>query len=66
MKLLLLAGNSKSNKEWIEEVNVNLHDLFDESEILYYSHWYSEEPKDIDLDQEIERLAKLTNVWKII
>lgn len=61
MKLLLLAGNSKSNKEWIEEVHTNLQDLFDESEILYYSHWDSEVPKDIDLDLEIERLASLTN-----
>lgn len=60
-KLLLFAGNSKSNKEWIEEVHANLHDLFDESEILYYSHWDSEVPKDIDLDLEIERLANLAN-----
>jgi hypothetical protein len=60
MKLLLLAGNSKSNKEWIEEVHTNLQNLFDESEILYYSHWVSEEPKDIDLDLEIEKLSKLT------
>lgn len=61
MKLFLLAGNHISNKKWIEEVHANLQDLFDESEILYYSHWNSKERKDIDLDLEIERLANLTN-----
>lgn len=39
MQLILLAGNSAHNKEWIESVEEEVKDLFDKTYVQYYSHW---------------------------
>ncbi len=62
MKLLLLPGNSKYNKSWIEEVHGAVQHLFHDAKILYYSHWEHEEEIDIDLDHEITKLKAMVEV----
>lgn len=59
MKLFLLGGNSKSNKDWIREVHANLKTHYDEAEILYYDHWEMEDNDEIDLDLEMAKLVEL-------
>lgn len=63
MKLLLLSGNSISNKKWIEEVGQILNPLFDEIKIHYYKHWETGE-EIIDLDSELSTLTAEINEWK--
>lgn len=58
MDLVLLAGNSAENKEWIEEVRDALKPLFDTCVIQYYKHWKAGEPL-IDLDYELDVLVNL-------
>ena len=60
MNIILLGGNNKSNKEWIESVKDSVADLFENQEVLYYSHWDSQEKKDIDMDLEVIRLKELS------
>lgn len=56
MQLILLPGNSKSNKDWIKQVKDSLNDLFDSIKIHYYQHWKTGESI-IDLDYELQVLA---------
>lgn len=56
MQLVLLAGKSKRNKEWIEDVEKNVKDMFDSTYIQYYEHWKNEEEKLMDFDLELSRL----------
>jgi hypothetical protein len=58
MELILLGGNSKLNKGWIEEVEKTLSDIFDSTHFHYYRHWENEEDKDINLAYELEKLAE--------
>lgn len=58
MKVFLLAGNSPSNKEWIESVKSEFEKNFD-CEILYYKHWQNNEGM-INLIDEESRLKELT------
>ena len=60
MKLILLAGNSISNKEWIENVEKTLRPLFTETELHYYQHWTTGDGL-IDLDRELDLLSKDIN-----
>jgi len=60
MKLILLPGSSPRNKEWIEKVRDELGDLFDESLIMYYTHWNSN--GNMDRQLEIENLSKIANI----
>jgi len=61
MNLVLLAGNSYRNKEWIYRVKEVLSPLFDKSFVLEYAHWQSGE-EEINLDNEILTLSnKLIN-----
>lgn len=56
-ELILLSGNSKRNKGWIEKVESELNNLFDKTHIQYYKHW--EEGKEIiDFDYELSKLIK--------
>lgn len=57
MQLVLLGGNSKLNKEWIEEVENTLKDLFDSTHIHYYKHW-EEDNGSIDMDYELGKLSE--------
>lgn len=58
MDLILLSGESISNKDWIESVEKSIAGLFDETRILYYDHWQSGQPS-IDFDHEFSKLPKL-------
>ncbi len=58
MDLILLSGESISNKTWIEEVDKSLQGLFDKTKILYYSHWRSGKEY-IELDEEFSKLPDL-------
>lgn len=57
MKLVLLPGNNKSNKEWIEKVESELKDLFSSTSIQYYQHWKDDKPL-IDFDLEANKLVE--------
>lgn len=56
MNLVLLAGNSLSNKNWIEEVAGAMEPLFEKITIHYYKHWETGDEL-IDLDGELAALA---------
>lgn len=60
MNLILLAGNSVSNKAWIESVDKVLAPLFDKTAILYYKHWEAGS-ETIDFTVELNELVKITN-----
>lgn len=57
MKAFLLAGNSVSNKDWIESVKKEFDKEF-ECSILYYRHWQNEGDM-INLVGEAENLKML-------
>ncbi|MEI7604442.1 MAG: hypothetical protein WCJ19_05490 [bacterium] len=58
MKLILLGGNSKYNKDWIEKVELALSDIFDTTYIQYYEHWLDDSKKGIDLEIELKKLKE--------
>ena len=60
MHLILLPGNSKSNKTWIEEIRVVLSPSFKTSKSMEYRHWEDDEYSMIDLDHELDNLQLLT------
>jgi len=60
MKLILLAGNSSSNKTWIEKVENILKPFFEETRIQYYKHW-SSGAELIDFDDELLALQNLVS-----
>lgn len=60
MELVILPGNSKSNKEWSEKVADTFSELFSDKYIQMYSHW--NESKEI-INFEIEA-RKLRNSVK--
>ena len=55
MNLLLLAGNSLRNKQWIHEARDHLAQPFDTAYVHEYTHWESGADF-IDLDFELEQL----------
>lgn len=57
MHIIYLAGNSISNKTWIEKVKQNF-DKFSTGEILYYDHWQTG-AEWANLRVESAKLAKL-------
>lgn len=61
MELILLPGNSPINKEWTEDVEKKLNELFefDSTFLLEYLHWESGEEL-ISIDKELERLVEHT------
>ena len=59
MELILLGGNSVSNKEWIEKVEKALSPLFSKTIIQYYKHW-SNEGEPFDFNEESLSLKKIT------
>jgi predicted alpha/beta hydrolase family esterase len=60
MKIVLLSGQSYSNKEWIERVQEKFLEKYTDVEIMYYEHWDRQEGK-ADVELETERFLKLTN-----
>ena len=63
MDLILLAGNSIDNKEWIEEVESAFKPFFSLTQIQYYDHWQSGKEL-IDLNKEIKKLTETTKSKK--
>lgn len=64
MNLILLPGNSKENKSWIENVEKTLNDIFDTSYIQYYQHWADGSSMiDINFEEDILK-SKLIEVPK--
>lgn len=58
MNLLILGGYSDYNKEWVENIQKNLADLFESTDILYYENW-SNYKEDADISSEVERLREI-------
>jgi hypothetical protein len=59
MNLILLPGNSKRNKTWLETVDTRLQKYFKNTYRQNYSHWDKGEPE-IDLSFELKKLNKNT------
>lgn len=56
MNIILLPGNSLSNKEWIDKTADTMRSGFESSIVQYYDHW--ERGGDlIDIGKEVEKLA---------
>lgn len=63
MNLILLAGTSIKNKNWIEEVEKNLKPLFNKTYIHYYQHWLFNSEA-IDLENESKILSQKSKSLK--
>lgn len=51
MRIILLAGQHISNKEWIENVEKKFQEKYPNTKISYYTHWEKgEENTDVDLE----------------
>ena len=59
MNLLLLAGNSKRNQEWIHAVDRVIKPLFNTTVVQEYQHWQTG-VNFIDLDAELNKAAQNT------
>lgn len=61
MNLILLPGNSKKNKDWINQVEKCLGSIFAKTYIHNYQHWEDEnESNNIDFELELENLVEAT------
>ncbi len=58
MNLILLPGNSKSDKVWVDRVDGAFQGIFPHTAVLYYDHWWNgDEESEIDLDAELLKLT---------
>lgn len=57
MNIILLAGNSLSNKKWILDVEKRVGHLFSQSVVQDYDHWKTGK-EFIDLEKELQVLEK--------
>ena len=57
MKVILLPGNSKENKAWIEEIEKTLKKECT-TEVIYYEHWKTGE-ETIDIEAEVKKLEQV-------
>jgi len=58
MNLILLPGNNRSQRSWIDSVEKELSPEFSSTAVHYYDHWWSGlEDAEIDLDAELLKLA---------
>lgn len=58
MNLIILGGYSDYNKEWVENIQKTLGDLFESVDILYYENW-ADYKEDADIRPEVENLKKI-------
>lgn len=58
MDILLLPGNSKNNKEWIDSVFGLVKSKFSNAYVIHYDHWSSEDGF-IDYNTECKKIEKL-------
>jgi pimeloyl-ACP methyl ester carboxylesterase len=61
MHIILLPGNNKGSKDWIEEVESELLDYFDSSHVHYYKHWQGSDTDEINFSLELKRLSKIVD-----
>lgn len=57
MKLVILPGNSPSNREWADEAKESFSSMFSDIYVQSYSHWNSGQ-EFIDFDTELAKLVK--------
>ncbi len=62
-KLIVLPGNDKRNREWIDEVAKNFGSIFEETRSHYYKHWENDELS-IDFDHEVNEVTKKVVEWE--
>lgn len=60
MKIILLAGQSILNKEWIEEVEGEFNKEFPNTSVIYYDHWDSGS-KDVNIEIETSKLLNMVD-----
>jgi pimeloyl-ACP methyl ester carboxylesterase len=60
MNLILLPGNNKSDRVWIDEMDREFSPHFTRTALQYYDHWWSGDDEAI-LDMDAE-LIKLTSI----
>lgn len=63
MNILLLAGNSEKNQEWIHGIALNVSDLFDNTKSHQYAHWSTSE-ESMDIEYESQRVSSELQQWK--
>ena len=58
MNLILLPGNSRENRTWIDLVEHQLGPSFSHTAVHYYDHWWTDESDaELDFDSELLKLA---------
>lgn len=57
MNLILLPGDSKSNRAWVDSVEHELSTDFKRTAIHYYDHWWTDEEAELDLEAELLKLV---------
>ena len=58
MNLILLSGNSKSNRKWIFDIDSRVSSAFKNTYVQDYSHW-KKDNSEIDLKFELSQLKKV-------
>lgn len=56
MNLILLPGNDKKNKMWVDSVESALAADFKRIAIHYYDHWWAGEDGEIEWEAELDKL----------
>lgn len=60
MRIILLPGQSISNKEWIENVGKKFQEKFTNTKISYYDHWEKGKEK-ADIELETKKFLDIVN-----
>lgn len=64
MNLLILPGNSPSNKDWTRELSELFLPHFAEIKIIEYESWRDNDfSRVIDLEQELAKVSEAVRVW---
>ena len=64
MKVILLPGNSKENKAWIEEIEKTLKKEC-AAKVIYYEHWKTGE-ETINIEAEVKKLEQTVSKEDVI
>lgn len=60
MRIILLAGQHISNKEWIENVEKKFQEKYSNTKISYYTHWEKGE-ENTNVELEIKKFLDIVN-----
>jgi predicted alpha/beta hydrolase family esterase len=58
VKIILLPGLGKENKEWVREVAMLLRPIADSIQVHHYGHWYNE--REFNWKEELNTLIRAT------